>query len=428
MPSHPLLRHAILLLCISHSPINAFSPLPSVRLAPIKPSCHSKLAPPQHQPTLVTRRRRHHSSSRITRLHLTPSASLSWWYMSLLALQFGFQPILTRKFTPKTITRSTVVLFQEVVKFSAAALFLWASGCWTSSLEGKKACIERLVSASASFLLYSFYSTTPTLTGWTIQSGMLVAGIPAAIYVVQNYCALMAYQNLPPITFNVLNQTKTLSAALCCYFILGRLQSPLQIVSLFLLLLSALVIEKVIPLQRESYINGIDTTTNTTITTNATTAAANDRRTELISGVIPVLMASFLSGLAGALSQKSLQTMGRDSYLFTMELSAASLVFLVASLLLNSPDGALIRERGFFHGWTKQTWIPVITNAMGGIIVGLVTKYAGSVKKGFALIFGLLLSGILQTKEGDSVSREQVVGGILAAISLWMYSNFPITS
>jgi UDP-sugar transporter A1/2/3 len=257
-----------------------------------------------------------------------------------------------------------------------------------------------------------------------------VAGIPAALYVVQNYCALMAYQNLPPITFNVLNQTKTLSAALCCFLILGRVQSPLQIVSLFLLLLSALVIEKVVPLQRYSQ-NDITTAVATkgdTTPTTETVTKTVDRRAEIVNGVIPVLLASFLSGLAGALSQKSLQTMGRDSYLFTMELSAASLLFMTFSLVLSSPDGKRIRRDGFFHGWTIQTWIPVITNALGGIIVGLVTKYAGSVRKGFALIFGLLLSGILQSKGGEGVEKEQVVGGILAAISLWMYSSFPVAA
>ena len=40
--------------------------------------------------------------------------------MSLLALQFGIQPILVRKFTPQTIVRSSVVLVQELVKFGIA--------------------------------------------------------------------------------------------------------------------------------------------------------------------------------------------------------------------------------------------------------------------------------------------------------------------
>ena len=92
-----------------------------------------------------------------------------------------------------------------------------------------------------------------------------------------------------------------------------------------------------------------------------------------------------------------------------------------------------ISEGGFFKGWTPQTIIPILTNAAGGIIVGLVTKYAGAVKKGFALIFGLLLSGLLQARMADTsedqdkprITKEQIIGGILAAISLWMHSTFP---
>lgn len=99
-----------------------------------------------------------------------------------------------------------------------------------------------------------------------------------------------------------------------------------------------------------------------------------------------------------------------------------------------SQDGAKIRDNGFFHGWTPKTLIPIATNAAGGIVVGIVTKYAGSVKKGFALIFGLLLSGVLQAfmeedngnKQGSKITKEHIAGGILAAFSLWMHSAFPV--
>ena len=220
----------------------------------------------------------------------------------------------------------------------------------------------------------------------------------------------MAYQNLPPFTFNVLNQTKTLSAALCCFLVIGKPQSKLQVVSLFLLLLSALVIEKVIPITKKS--------------TAEPKKSSVDRQMYLMSGVVPVLLASFLSGLAGALSQRSVQTTCRNAYLFTMELSVASSLFLFISMLLNSPDGKRIAKDGFFSGWTSTTMIPVFTKALGGVVVGLVTKHAGAVRKGFALIFGLLLSGLLQSK-GEVISPEQVVGGILAAVSLWMHASFP---
>ena len=76
--------------------------------------------------------------------------------------------------------------------------------------------------------------------------------------------------------------------------------------------------------------------------------------------------------------------------------------------------------------WTGHTFIPVFTNALGGIVVGLVTKYAGSVRKGFALIFGMVLTGTVQSIiEGVPLSSAQMVGGILAALSLWMHVTNP---
>ena len=76
----------------------------------------------------------------------------------------------------------------------------------------------------------------------------MISGLPAALYSIQNIVTLIAYQNLDPLTFNVLNQTKTLSAALCVYLLMGKVQSHLQIVSLGLLFLASCVIEKIIHL------------------------------------------------------------------------------------------------------------------------------------------------------------------------------------
>jgi UDP-sugar transporter A1/2/3 len=244
-----------------------------------------------------------------------------------------------------------------------------------------------------------------------VSTWISVAGIPAALYAIQNFAALLAYQNLDALTFNVLNQTKTLSAALCCYLVMGRTQSRQQIVALFLLLLSALIMERIITLDWILVLNDAKKPVEFSLEARHVT-----------HGVAPVLFASFLSGLAGAMSQKNLQNKGRNPFLFSMELCAASSLILALSLVV-SPDGDMIREQGFFGSdWNVQVFIPILTNAVGGILVGLVTKYAGSVRKGFALIFGILLSGLLQS---ESVSNEQIIGGILAAVSLWMHATNP---
>jgi UDP-sugar transporter A1/2/3 len=159
---------------------------------------------------------------------------------------------------PKTINRSSYVLLQEMFKMIFSLTALYAGGTLGQSLR----CLS-------------------------IDSWVLIAGVPAVLYVVQNYCSLVAYQNLPPVTFNVLNQTKTLSAAFFVYVLMGKPQSNLQLVSLALLSFSALVLEKVVHLPWKKK------------TKTGSQSIRLDERDSFISGVLPVLIASAVSGLAG---------------------------------------------------------------------------------------------------------------------------------
>jgi UDP-sugar transporter A1/2/3 len=390
-----------------HNFLQKGNPSIRARSAPPKPTCTKSI-----------------SSARYSSLLPVAISSLptSWFYMLGLSLQFGLQPLLTKAFTPSGIVRSTVIMAQDLARFGICCAMLVLGGSWNISLQG-----------------------------WSLQGALLGAGIPSLLYMVQNYFALIAYQALPPVTFNILNQTKTLSAALCCYLILGRRQSGIQIMSLFLLLLSALVIENIIPLPWTK----AEATETVETNTSTETEKEDSKKGRFAAGVVPILIASFISGLgeslgnivlsnasrllihdafqtfcstAGAVSQKSLQNLKYNAYVFSMELSAFSILAMTASLVLGSPDGKKLRSSGFFQGWTWKTWIPVFTNAAGGVLVGLVTQQLGAVRKGFALIFGLLLSGVLQSfllADEGRISFEQVLGGVLASCSVWMHSKFP---
>jgi UDP-sugar transporter A1/2/3 len=296
-------------------------------------------------------------------------------------------------------------------------------------------------------------------SNWSIASWCQVAMIPAGLYALQNVFALHAYQYLDALTFNVLNQTKTLSAALCCYLVLGSRQSTMQIMALFLLLGSALVMEQIVSWQGlmqlmttspQEWLSVLSKSDASQQSQSQTTSQLLEvfQSEHFLQGVLPILLASFISGLAGALSQKNLQSSsiggGRDPYLFSMELCAASaLVLVVARLVSSANDSAAATTTSsstpesitdmlghlLGHGWTYTTMIPILTNSAGGILVGLVTKYAGSVQKGFALIFGIFISGVVQqymaSGESSGVATHQVMGGILAAVSLWMHATHP---
>jgi hypothetical protein len=58
-------------------------------------------------------------------------------YLFLLAIQFGVQPSLTRRYTPCGIIRSTVLLIQEIIKFFIAFLMLKLSGSFREAIKGE---------------------------------------------------------------------------------------------------------------------------------------------------------------------------------------------------------------------------------------------------------------------------------------------------
>ena len=141
--------------------------------------------------------------------------------------------------------------------------------------------------------------------------------------------------------------------------------------------------------------------------------------------------ASMTSGLAGALTQRALVgSKPRHPLFFSAELAVYGILFLLCNALYNphnSKESASIVKDGLFNGWTLLTLIPVITNAFGGLIVGFVTKYAGGVVKGFALIAGLIITGFAQwIIDGKPlVSKDWVAVG-LVSFSIYLHSSYPI--
>ena len=382
----------------------------------------------------------HHPSS-----SLTP---LSVLYMLLLAIQTSIQPRLSRKYIPKHTSKVRVVLVEEVIKTSAASIMFWGisgkevvqaalKGVYSSSSR-RISCSDtsfphNLLIRSLSFFqleLNTYCISSWSVTDWTLQSSLLVAGLPACLYAVQGVLTYMSHQHLDSVTFNGLSQTKTLSAALCCYMVMGKRQSPLQLVALGLLFLSAIVFQN-------HRISG----------TGANAQTGHDGKGDtsfLIKGVIPCLIATFISGLAGAFSQRGLQMVGgngRNAFLYTVEVSFFSALALLVPQLISSSsrDSKSVKNQRSAETndrmLSAKSLIPISSKAMGGILTALVHKYAGSVVKGFALMLGLVMSGILQSlwveennKDGSNNDTKATKGALkwhqVAGIAIVMFSSW----
>lgn len=328
--------------------------------------------------------------------------------------------------------------------------------------------MTKLTMASASLAVSCSFQPAKFQTilkdcGWTLSSCLLVAGLPAAIYAIQGVLYIFSYQNLDSVTFNGLAQTKTLWTALCCYAVLGQGQGPAQIVALVVLAVSALIFQGTAGKMMSRYLqqhykqNPQDGDNGSKMEEEEEAAAASSTRFSL--GVVPCLAASFLSGLAGSLSQKGLQLSGgagRNASLYTIEVSGFSALCLLASTVFGNIKGRMMamdhrqeEESSFlpnekqaivspppsssqqqqqqpFEYWSVSTFYPIVLKAIGGVLTVLVHKHAGSVVKGFALTCGLVLSGVIQAMvDKESISLEQMVGILLVNVSSWMHFTNP---
>ncbi|KAG6384887.1 hypothetical protein SASPL_153709 [Salvia splendens] len=310
-------------------------------------------------------------------LNPNPNATSKVWLFSLLlTMQYGAQPLISKRFTSREVIVTSSVLACELVKVICALFLLAKDG-----------------------------SLRKVFKEWTLVGSLTASGLPAAIYALQNSLLQISYKNLDSLTFSMLNQTKLFFTAFFTYIILRQRQSIQQIGALFILIIAAVLL---------SVGEG-----------SSKASSAKNPDEILFYGIVPVLVASVLSGLASALCQWASQVKKHASYLMTVEMSIIGSLCLLASAY-KSPDGVAIRELGFFHGWTPWTWIPVILNAVGGILVGLLTTYAGGVRKGFVIVSALLVTALLQfVFDGIPPSPFCLVALPLVATSISIYQKYP---
>ena len=112
-------------------------------------------------------------------------------------------------------------------------------------------------------------------------------------------------------------------------------------------------------------------------------------------GLLLTISASLFSGLSGALTQlATIPQAGsytRHSLFFSAEMAVYQILYLLFKLYYSGEEKHL--TGALFQNWTPMLLIPVVCNAFGGVVVGLVTKHSGGVVKGFALIAGIVLTG-----------------------------------
>jgi len=229
--------------------------------------------------------------------------------------------------------------------------------------------------------------------------------IPAMLYVVQNNLQYVAVSNLDAATYQVLYQLKILTTALFSAFLLHRRLITKQWLALLLL------------------VGGVALVQLSSQKSNSSSSSSSSGNATL--GLISILLACCSSGFAGVYFEKVLKS-SNDVSVWVRNVQLALIGIVVGLMGVCSKDAAAVRAYGFFQGYSPIVWTVVCLQALGGIMVALVVKYADSVLKGFATSVSIVVSCLVSLLcfPGDvSLSLLFFLGTALVIGSTILYSS-----
>ena len=139
-------------------------------------------------------------------------------------------------------------------------------------------------------------------------------------------------------------------------------------------------------------------------------------------GLVAVLCAACTSGFSGVYFEKILKGAKTSLWLRNVQMGIPSV--LIAFVTIYVMDAEAVSQQGFLGGYTSLVWAVVTVQAVGGLIVAVVVKYADNVLKVFATSFSIVVSCVLSAIFFDfHASLAFIVGASLVVIATVLYSQ-----
>lgn len=221
---------------------------------------------------------------------------------------------------------------------------------------------------------YSFNGLKTQLDNEIIQKPMetLKLLIPSGLYTLQNNLLFVALSNLDAATYQVTYQLKILTTALFSVLMLGRKLDSFKWVSLLLLMAGVSLVQW---------------------PTDEGKIASDKTSNEKFIGLIAVLIACFSSGFAGVYFEKLLK--GSSTGVWMRNIQLGFFGTIIGTISVYAYDGAKVEVKGFFQGYNNIVWTVISLQALGGLVIAAVIKYADNILKGFATSISIILSSIV---------------------------------
>ncbi|TSL47711.1 UDP-N-acetylglucosamine transporter [Bagarius yarrelli] len=224
--------------------------------------------------------------------------------------------------------------------------------------------------------------------------------IPSGIYTLQNNLLYVALSNLDAATYQVTYQLKILTTALFSVSMLGKRLGIVQWFSLLLLMIGIAFVQW--PSRSPNSFEEKETGSR-------------------LIGMLAVLVACLSSGFAGVYFEKILKETKQSVLTRNIQLGLFGLLFGLTGVFVQ--DREKVRENGFLQGYNSVTCAVVVLQAMGGLIVAAVIKYADNILKSFAMSGSIMLSTFISYiwLQDFNPSSMFFMGAVLVIISTFLY-------
>lgn len=247
----------------------------------------------------------------------------------------------------------------------------------------------------------------------TCNKEALLLMLPAALYVVQNNLIMFAAPKMEPSVFQAAWQVRLLPTAYLSGWILRKTISAKQWICLFGVLLGVIIIEVASTWRINA---GLTAELKKKLDIHNLTLSR-----DLLIGTTALFVAAIISAFASVMLEKIYSSKGKSLWVANFQLSFFSILpalFLVIIECSNatywwSPFASIFRSL-----WP---WAVILAQAFVGILVGLMTKYAGSVGNGLAGIGSIALTSfiaLILPEDGirSTVGKILICLGIIATI------------
>ena len=210
------------------------------------------------------------------------------------------------------------------------------------------------------------------------------------------------------IFLQITNQLKILSAALFSIALLGKRITVKRWICLLMLMSGVALV------QIESYAASIESGKDRSKPTDG------KKNQSFFTGLLCVLLASATSGFAGVYLEKRVKRADTSFWGHNIHLYLSGSILGLVGMYMK--DGKDISAHGFFFGYDFVVWLVVLIGASDGLLVSLILKYAGTITKGFATSFAIVLSSIVSVYWfGAFPSLKFATGAVAVVIAVTTY-------